>query len=141
MIVPEIVPTNIQKRPQNRAWRMLESAFRMQRFFFTTTIPATDWRAAVYSDEPASAFLVVGLGKRWNRARTSAVGRRRSPEPLRIRRSRLPSSGPTRMPAAILTPNRRRICGIQSVRTYGGAGSVIVADFTSGDDLSRRSIY
>ena len=27
MIVPEIVPTNIQKRPQNRAWRMLESAF------------------------------------------------------------------------------------------------------------------
>ena len=27
MIVPEIVPTNIQKRPQNRAWRMIESAF------------------------------------------------------------------------------------------------------------------
>ena len=27
MIVPEIVPTHIQKRPQNRAWRMLESAF------------------------------------------------------------------------------------------------------------------
>jgi hypothetical protein len=76
MIVPEIVPTNIQKRPQNRAWRMLESAFRMQRFFFTTTIPATDWRAAVYSDEPASAFLVValesvGIGRAHQRSATT----------------------------------------------------------------------
>jgi hypothetical protein len=37
--------------------RVSEALIRMQRFFPLTTIPATAWRALLYSHEPATTFF------------------------------------------------------------------------------------
>ena len=62
---------------------------RMQRFFSSTTMPATDWRAPLYSDERAALFgHVVRRGCRAgaNLVRGRVAGRLRSEKPLPVRR-------------------------------------------------------
>ena len=56
IFVPETVPADLQNH-RGTAPARARSAIRMQRFFSPTTMPATDWRAPLYSHEPASTYL------------------------------------------------------------------------------------
>ena len=58
---PHFCPRNCPCRPsepsRNGAAHAPGALIRMQRFFSPTTMPATDWRAPLYSHEPASTYL------------------------------------------------------------------------------------
>jgi hypothetical protein len=67
-IVPEIVPSALRNGSGSGAEHVSRSANRMHRFFSPTPMPATDWRAPLYSHEAASVFL-VGRASRTRSAR------------------------------------------------------------------------
>jgi hypothetical protein len=85
--VPSIVPETVPARSQNRRGAATLSAsgapIRTQRFFSPTTMPAIDWRASLYSHEPASTFLVVTRGgTRKARGSGARLCHRQAPVPL-----------------------------------------------------------
>jgi hypothetical protein len=67
-IVPEIVPASSRTRRESATLHASGALIRTQRFFLTTTMPATDWSAPPYSHELTSTYLISCVSRNAKRA-------------------------------------------------------------------------